>query len=249
MSDVLTSILWHVMRAVVYTAVFGGYDALKQPAQQDETCEFICFTDAPISSRPNSWRIIHIKTDPRLSPRMQAKQFKLLSHRIFPGGRLAWRYAPFTRRHSADLSIWIDASVQIKSAGFVRDLRAGLGARDWAMFVHPDRDCLYEEARVSAAMVKYRGLPVIQQVEAYRSIVPQHGGLYACTTIVRREPARELIRNANELWWQENLKWTYQDQLSLPYVLRKVVECEPASIPGHLRSNGWFDIIPHNAET
>ena len=167
------------MRAVVYTAIFGGYDTLKRPVPQDEPCDFICFTDARIPSRPESWRIVHVGLDQKFHPRIQAKQFKLLSHSIFPGGRLAWRYAPFSLRRSADLSIWVDASLQIKSASFVRDLRAALGERDWAMFVHPERDCIYDEARFSAEMIKYRGLPVIRQVEAYKSIVPPHGGLYA----------------------------------------------------------------------
>jgi hypothetical protein len=236
------------MHAVVYTAIFGGYDVLKQPVPQDQSCDFICFTDGR-PSRQNGWRIIRVRRDRSLHPRMQAKQFKLLSHRIFPRGRLAWRYAPFSRRRPADLSIWVDASIQIKSSTFVRDLRAALGRHDWAMFVHPDRDCIYDEALFSTEMIKYQGLPIERQAESYRSIVPPHGGLYACTVIVRREPAREQIESANELWWKENLKWTYQDQLSLPYVVRKIPNAEPTPIPGNLWSNGWFDIMPHNAET
>jgi hypothetical protein len=97
-------------------------------------------------------------------------------------------------------------------------------------------------------MVKYHGLPVIPQVEAYRSAVPMHAGLYACGVIVRREPSERLNR-AHELWWQENIKWTYQDQLSLPYVLRQIGDCEPLPIPGHLLSNEWFDFLPHDNDT
>jgi len=237
------------MHAVVYTAIFGGHDTLKQPVPQDEPCDFICFTDIRMPSRVGAWRVIYIRHDSKLHPRMQAKWFKLLSHRIFPRGRLALRYAPFSLRRRADLSIWVDASLQIKGSGFVRDMRARLGGHDWAMFVHPDRDCIYDEARVSATLVKYRGLPILPQVEAYRSVVPPHSGLYACGIIVRHEPAPKRTKRANELWWKENLKWTYQDQLSLPYVLRKVGKCEPLHIPGHLRSNRWFDIMPHNTNT
>jgi hypothetical protein len=40
--------------AVVYTAIFGGHDTLKEPVPQDESCEFICFTDTRI--RPASGR-------------------------------------------------------------------------------------------------------------------------------------------------------------------------------------------------
>ena len=234
--------------AIVYTAIFGGHDTLKEPVPQDESCEFICFTDTRMPSRVGAWRVIYVERDPKLHPRIQAKWFKLLSHKVFPRGRLAWRYAPFSRRRRANLSIWVDGSIQIKGSGFVRDMQAGLGGHNWAMFTHPTRDCIYDEATRSLSMPKYRDLPISQQVESYRSVVPPHGGLYACGVIVRHEPATELIKKVNLLWWKEILKWTYQDQLSLPHVLRKVGECEPQHIPGDLRRNIWFDIIRHNTD-
>lgn len=236
------------MRGVVYTAIFGDYDELHQPVEQDTDCEFICFTDGHVPARVGAWRVVHIKTRPELHPRMQAKRFKLLSHRIFPRGRLAAWYAPFSVRRRADLSIWIDAGLQIKSSTFVKDMRNKLGDGDWAMFVHPDRDCIYEEALVSITMPKYETLPVLPQVEAYRSVVPPHGGLYACTVIVRREPSPEHLKKVQELWWEENVKWTYQDQLSLPFVLRCVGGREPVLILDSLWQNEWFDFVPHNSD-
>jgi hypothetical protein len=236
------------MRAVVYTAIFGKYDTLRQPAPQDAPCDFICFTDSKMPSRVGTWRIIQVRPDPAVHPRMQAKYFKLLSHRIFPGGRLAARYAPFSVRRRADLSIWIDASLQIKNPAFVTDMRDKLGSGNWAMFTHPDRDCIYDEALVSITMPKYQTLPILPQVEAYRSTVPPHGGLYACGIIVRREPLAESLKQVNQRWWEENVKWTYQDQLSLPFVLRDVGNCNPVGIGGSLWNNPWFDIIPHNSD-
>jgi Protein of unknown function (DUF616) len=235
------------MHAVVYTAIFGDYDTLKWPAPQNESCDFICFTDAKMPSCRHGWKFIRVRRNESVHPRMQAKRFKLLSHRIFPGGRLAWRYDPFSMRRRVDLSIWIDASLHIKNSAFVSKMRDALGEADWAMFAHPDRDCIYEEARVSATMAKYFGLPIMSQVEAYGSKVPHHGGLFACGVIVRREPAQEKIVRANKIWWNENLKWTYQDQLSLPYILRTSGDCHPRHIPGNLWSNEWFDHMPHNA--
>ena len=237
------------MHALVYTAIFGDYDTLKQPVRQDESCEFVCFTDMSLPSRVGAWRVIRVRRDPASHPRMQAKRFKLLSHKIFPRGRLAWRYAPFSLRRRADMSIWIDASLQIKSAEFVRDMRVNLGERDWAMFAHPERDCIYDEANASLTMLKYKGLPLLPQVEAYKPVVPPHGGLYACTVVVRREPASRRVMEVDERWWNENLHWTYQDQLSLPYVLRTLGGGEPQDIPGNLWSNKWFDSVPHNSDT
>lgn len=233
------------MHAVLYTAIFGGYDTLKQPKSQDASCDFVCFTDQKMPPRVGAWRVIHVKTGHEVHPRTQAKQFKILSHRVFPGGRLALRYAPWSRRRRVDLSIWVDASLQIKSATFVTDMRNRLGDGHWAMFVHPDRDCIYDEALVSMTMRKYRDLPIRPQMETYRSVVPPHSGLYACTVIVRREPSGERLERAHELWWNENITWTYQDQLSLPFVLRHVGGCDPVGIVESLWRNQWFDFLPH----
>jgi hypothetical protein len=237
------------MGALVYTAIFGGHDDLKQPVRQTEDCEYICFTDSRMPSRIGVWRVIHVKTDPQLYSRLQAKRFKVLSHELFPGGRLAFRYAPFSIRRRFDLAIWVDASLQIKSETFVSDMRAALGQRDWAMFAHPDRDCIYQEAAVAITQVKYDDFPILPQAEAYRSVIPPHGGLYACTLIVRREPESEEVKRANELWWRENTQWTPHDQISLPYILRKGGIAGPAPIPGNLWSNKWFDMAEHNRET
>jgi hypothetical protein len=237
------------MRTVVYTAIFGGYDELHQPVPQTAPCDFICFTDGKLPRRVGAWRIVRVKTDHTQHPRMQAKRFKLRNHEVFPGGRLAFKYAPFSRRWKIDASIWIDANRRIKSPDFVTDMRNALGGRPWAMFAHPDRNCIYEEAAVSLQMEKYRGLPINEQINSYRSTVPEHGGLYACTVIVRAEPASASLDRLQKAWWAENLKWSYQDQISLPFVLRQNPGCEPQHIPGNLWANKWFDEMPHNMST
>ena len=236
------------MRAVIYTAIFGGYDTLKQPAAQDEACDFICFTDMDLPRRVGAWRIVPIRRDRRAHPRLQAKHFKLMSHQVFPRGRLAWRYAVLSRRPHFDLSVWVDGSVRIMSPSFVGDMRERLADGPWAMFIHPDRDCIYEEAQESSGMRKYRDLPIFPQVEAYRSTVPPRGGLHACTVIVRREPVPRRVVEVHGAWWAENLKWTYQDQLSLPYVLRRDGGPDPHPIRECLWNNPWFDILPHTSD-
>ena len=236
------------MRAVIYTAIFDGYDTLNQPAVQDEACDFICFTDMDLPRRVGAWRIVPIRRDRRAHPRLQAKHFKLMSHRVFPRGRLAWRYAVLSRRPHFDLSVWVDGSVRIMSPSFVGDMRERLADGPWAMFIHPDRDCIYEEAQESSGMRKYRDLPIFPQVEAYRSTVPPRGGLHACTVIVRREPVPRRVVEVHDAWWAENLKWTYQDQLSLPYVLRRDGGPDPHPIRECLWNNPWFDILPHTSD-
>src|SRR5262249_3180997 len=203
------------VRLAVYTAIFRDYDDLKEPAAQDIGCDFLCFTDAP-RVYESAWRTVSVKLDASLHPRMQAKRYKLLSHEVFPGGRLAFRYAPLAAlsfsRPRYDATIWVDASLSIRSSAFARDSFQSIAKPSWARFTDPDRACIFEEAIASAAMLKYRGLPIEGQVESYRRCgIQPHSGLYACGVIARKEPLPAKLIHANQIWWAENLRWTYQD--------------------------------------
>ena len=66
--------------------------------------------------------------------------------------------------------------------------------------------------------------------------------------IARREPLAERLKRVNDLWWAENESWTYQDQISLPVVLRSIGGCDPVKIPENIRRNQWFSILPHNSD-
>ena len=59
----------------------------------------------------------------------------------------------------------------------------------------------------------------IGQVEYYRSEGhPENWGLFASGAITRRH--NEKTKLMGELWWHENRTKTFQDQLSLPVVVR-----------------------------
>jgi hypothetical protein len=242
------------MSTVIYTAIFGDYDSLKQPVEQDIPCDFICFTDCLAAGIDGAWRIIHIPAKADAHPRMRAKFFKLMSHKIFPGGHLAFRYNGWRRifkpkKYSA--SIWIDGRFQVTSSSFARDLVSIVDSSGWAMFRHSVRDCIYDEAAESRLMRKYRNVPLDAQVAAYRNAgFPEKSGLYECGIIARREPLSFPLKAINAQWWDDNLRWTYQDQVSLPFVLQDYPASRPAIIPGQLFSNHWtaWPEPPHNSE-
>ena len=237
------------MRICVYTAVYGGYDNLKRWPQQTVDVDLICFTDEARSDSNNGWRIV--RASPAGHPRMRAKYFKILSHRVFPNGRLAWRYnrvqALLRGRTRYDVLIWVDGSVQVRSHRFVEEFVGQIGPSGWAMFRHPDRDCIYDELGASLPMEKYRDQPLDRQVVSYRAEgYPAHCGLMACGLIARH--ARDhRHRRINNAWWQENRRWSYQDQLSLPVVLwRMGYACEMVAL--NLWDNPWFDLVPHSSD-
>ncbi len=235
------------MRTCVFTAIYGGYDALLQPAAQVGECDFVCFTDADWPDRIGAWRIVRSRARPQLHPRMRAKYFKVMSHRVFPGGRLAWRYAPFRWRPRYDRLIWIDGCLQIKSPDFAAEFGGHVGSSGWSLFVHPDRDCIYEELEAAACMAKYAGLPLREQVAHYRAEgFPAHAGLMAGGLIARSPDHPELSR-INRAWWAEHLAWSYQDQLSLPVVLWRLgLGYDPVRLD--LWGNAWFNRLEHASD-
>jgi hypothetical protein len=103
-------------RICIYTAIYGGYDDLKPIVDQDVPCDFVCFTDRELVN-PGGWQIFHVEMQEN-HPRMRAKFFKLLSHRIFRHGQLQlglpW-YRRWLPRRRYTSTIWIDGSVKVKS--------------------------------------------------------------------------------------------------------------------------------------
>jgi hypothetical protein len=205
----------------VYTALFGGYDLLA-PAPAVPGVAFVCFTDDPRLHAPG-WTM-RVRRPRYPHPRLAAKWYKLLAHRALPRTRYA---------------VWIDACVTLTGPGSVDRLVAPLGVAGVALCRHPDRDNVYDEAVASLTLRKYDGLPIREQVDAYRRAgLPDGHGLWA-GTVIARDLARAEIRRLGRWWMQENVRWTYQDQLSLPYVLWRL-RIEPAALPIHLWNNDVF---------
>lgn len=161
----------------------------------------ICGDYDTVKDQPITVRLYTDKDSklPELHPRMRAKYFKCNPHEFL----------------DCDVSVWIDGSAEILTKDFRKWAIDQLGDGDIALFKHPIRDCIYEEAKVSIEMPKYSGLPIYEQVEAYRGLGhPEGFGLWACGMLIRRHNKK--VEEFNKNWWNENLKWTYQDQLSFP---------------------------------
>lgn len=216
------------MTVTVLTACFGGYDELRPQAAQDVDVEWVAYTEDHRPTPP-PWSAIRVSETAVVGyshPRLVAKRHKVL-HAAGCG---------------ADV-VWIDANTEITDPSFVR--RALAARHDGiAVFRHPDRDCVYEEAEASLRLCpeKYSGQRIREQVDHYRTEGhPDHAGLYACGTVAWdwSAPTSHAIASA---WWAEIERWTYQDQLSLPVVLRRL-GVEPGILPARQtekRGRGWI---------
>lgn len=216
-------------RIVVYTAIFGGYDRLK-PQPEIPGVDYVCFTDDPSVEAP-PWTVV-VERPRYPHPRMSAKHYKLFPHRVLP-------------QHP--LTVWVDGSVAIKRPDFPEVFLSHVNESGMALFPHPDRDSIYDEAEVSMAMRKYDGQPILEQVAHYRAKgYPAKNGLWACT-VLARDARNARLRRLHRRWMRHNRRWSYQDQLSLPFLLWKM-GIEPGVFPYNLWDNEWFDWQHHTSE-
>lgn len=210
------------MNVAVLTSVYGGYDERTAPPAQTLDAEWICVTDTP--REVPGWSVV-VEPRPDMHPRLAAKVAKCLP----------WEYT------NADVTVWVDGSCELLRPDSLEELVAGADGQELAQFVHPWRDCIYTEVNASTGMPKYEGRPMAEQVEHYRKLGhPAGWGLWATGLIVRSAPSRarrERLMSFGRRWLAEQVRWTYQDQLSEAPVLRHG-GLRPHELPGPLHGNG-----------
>lgn len=183
------------MIKVIYTALFGANDELKEPMVVTPGWEYICFTDQDLKS--DVWQIkrIQVRDD---GPARTARYVKINFHKYI----------------EAEKSIWIDASYIINCN---LDEWWNRFVPPFTCIKHPDRDCFYEEADAVISHGRDVDVNVKPQVDAYRSLgLPAHNGLIA-SGILMRWRSKEVI-DFCELWWHHVETYSIRDQLAWPLV-------------------------------
>ena len=192
------------VKKAVYTFVFGDYDVLRRPRIITPGWQYICFTDQEIPN-PGVWDFREPVIPEHHDKKKWAMAHKILHHKVLP---------------NHNLTISIDASIQINC-----DLDEFIGRRfrsdaPLMMMRHPERACVYDEARACKSLTKDDPARIDAQMDRYRDDkMPPSNGLFATGIIGRRHENIEL-REVCEAWYKEVEKGSRRDQLSLPYVLR-----------------------------
>ena len=179
---------------VVYTSITGGKDNLIENQAEGK---FIAFTDA----KSKKW-----ETKPPFNKfkdeRRNSRVPKLLAHQFI----------------DAEYSLWIDGNIRLLKP--MEELLHYLDNHDIAMFKHPSRDCLYDEALVCA---KYRfddPEVIIEQVKKYEEEgFGKNRGLCEGGFILRRHTPK--VEAFNNYWWSEYCRHSCRDQISIFYALDK----------------------------
>ena len=190
----------------IYSSSYGNYDNIKQQPKI-QNVKYVFFTDNSHVTCPGWDVVVENNILSHYSPVLKAKYFKLHPHILFP---------------ESDYTIWIDASIIIKNSDFVQIMLSYLTENGFAAYKHPKRFSIFEEhlRLVNDRNFQYKDI-INNQINVYKKEnFPINFGLWAGGILVRQNKNKnaEIINN---LWWEEILKWSSRDQLSLPYVLWK----------------------------
>ena len=217
-------------RIVVYTSITGNYDNLIEPGYIDDNITYICVTNNQ-SIVSKVWNVLYTK-DEKLSNVMLARRIKLLPGEYFD---------------SNGLVVWVDANLPIRAnlMGIIDNYMQNTGM---LCFPHSERSCIYDE---TAAVIKHRPdikrEVILQAADYIQKGMPTNFGLYETGCMVR-DLKIPFIKEIMGDWWDELVRHTYRDQMSLPYVCWKN-NFMPDICDQSIRLNEWFDMYEHKYET
>jgi len=222
-------------KKVIYTAVYGNKDIIKNPIYKNKDWDYICFTDNK-DIQSDTWEIRFL--DPtHLDPVRSAKIFKVKPHEFLS---------------DYDISLWVDANFIIKNDlnSFLKKSNE-LQQAHMLLFQHDQgRNCIYDEGKIIIQHNKDNPNLVAQQMEKYKKDkYPSQRGLSANSIMLRRHNEDNIIELSN-MWWEEITKFSRRDQLSLFYCIWKLsIKFYLLKYPDvDIRNNRWFQWLPHNFE-
>lgn len=192
------------MKKIIYTAIIGNYDILRDPKIITPGWEYICFTDNH-ELRSNFWQIIYLNNPYNIDKIRHARSIKI----DYP------RYLP-----EHDLSIWVDGSIEIMCD--LNDFVTKTVSKDIEMVImkHPQRDNIIDEAATCVRILKANANDVKEQMNSYlKDGYNFKNGLVASGLIIRKNTTN--IEEFCKKWYSQVKRYTSRDQLSFNYVLYK----------------------------
>lgn len=215
-----------INKVAVITSIYGDYDNLKEHnINYKSNVDWYCFTDNK-NIKSNTWKLINtpyhlqnqdaqnvqyinsypnVRETHKIYNMMCAKFYKIKTHTI-------------DILQGYDYFIWIDGSVILRQTFLDKMLGHIQQNHELIQFKHSVRNNIKDETNFSIQMQKYKTQNLTQQyVEYINEGFPDKSGLFENTIIVRKK--NHGCNTIFDKWWIHNLKYSYQDQISYPYVL------------------------------
>ena len=160
-----------------------------------------------------------------LAPVMNAKIYKILP----------WLWL------DCDISIWVDGNIfpLVDKERLIDDF---LGDADMALFKHPERDCVYDEAPACKGLYENQDYHqrIDEQVGAYKLLKHKGIGMAECNFIIRRHNNK--VKKFCCEWWAHICRFSERDQLSYPVIPK---DLKINYIKGNIRNHPYFKYVPH----
>ena len=187
-------------RYLVYTAIFGDYDRLREipfAFLEPTIFDYVCFSDRQINSLSFDVQIVPVTKPFHLMNRYYKIMIDDLTGQKYKG------------------SIYLDGNVTVQGA------LSRLLNPDFELIVHDHkRKCVYQEAET---IIK-KNKDSKENVERWVRHLKENGykknqGLYWNGILIRTH--NEKLNRLSHEWWELLLKYSYRDQLTLPYLVTK----------------------------
>lgn len=193
------------MRILVYTANLGSFDDPQVNAEQDIEFDYRQVTDREFPPRFNA-----------MTPRLQARLVKMFGWQMFPG---------------YDIYLWVDSSCRLARKDSLKWFVEALGDGDIAVFKHPTRNTIQEEAdylreRLELERTGKKQKYVLprydnEDIDGALSEVDPEARLYASTAFIYRNSSR--TQTALKEWWYQTSRYHLIDQLGFSYAIEDLM--------------------------
>jgi len=190
---------------VLYTAIFGRMGrGVHAPMVSIPDVDRFCFTDLDIDDHFYQIKKMNLNHLSPASIRQQRFMKILIPDEIFD---------------NYEYSVYVDCK-RNSTIDFERLLSFMEPQSDIVTRQHKTRDCVYEEGRVCIEKRKDDEATISKQLDFYRKEnYPVHNGLHYSYILLRRHT--EKMKMFSMFWWMQLERYSYRDQISLPYVAWK----------------------------
>lgn len=222
-------------RLAVYTAIIGDYDDLRDPEYVNSNYDYICFTDNDKIKSTKVWNVLHIDREvfndtSGIDSVRFARFIKIMSHVMLP----------MYKR-----TLWVDSNTIIVDNvdTLLQEYSTG---KDWLLFKHTQRDCIYDEANACLDWNLDDKNIILNQINRFKSEgYPSKNGLIE-TNVMYRHVTDDVI-SLCEMWWSIVKNGSRRDQLSQMYCFWKL-DKDFDIVPQRAKDTKWFKLVDHRGD-
>lgn len=213
--------------AVLYSAVFGGYDSVLKASSSDSIDSFILFTDDE-DLVVEGWKVIYVRGT-NLSSKTLNRMYKMQPHIYIP---------------NASSTIYIDGNVGFENNAF-EPLISYFEKNhfDVMTMAHFSRHCIYDETEVLLRSPRVKPFILLKEIISYyRAGFRKQCAMGENSLIIRTNYGAQ---KTGDIWWEKYASGSGRDQLSLPVVIWET-NVEHTAYPFNIRNLNYFKYKLHN---